>query len=152
MLWNEWEFAAAADGRVADARQDPAWRQKALEWFSRTPGYPLSAVGQAAPNIYGIHDLHGLIWEWVDDFDLLFASASGAADHNAGMAHQASHSGHPADPESTSMSPGAMAMSCGGPALALADPENYPTILRLAMLASLQRNSATANLGFRCVR
>jgi len=151
--WNEWEFAAAADDRVADARHDPAWRQKALEWFSRSPELPLSDVGQTSPNLYGIQDLHGLVWEWVNDFDLLFASASGPAiARNTATEHESAHAGHSADHEDTAMSPAAMAMSCGGAALAVADPENYPTILRLAMLASLQRNSTSANLGFRCAR
>jgi formylglycine-generating enzyme required for sulfatase activity len=151
--WNEWEFAAAANERVGDARHDPAWRQTALQWFSRAPDTPLPAVGRTAPNIYGIHDLHGLVWEWVGDFEGLFASPnSPGVDHDAATDHDNAHAAHPADHESMAMSPAAMAMSCGGAALAVADPEDYPTILRLAMLASLQRNSTTANLGFRCAR
>jgi formylglycine-generating enzyme required for sulfatase activity len=151
--WNEWEFAAAANDRVGDARRDPAWRQAALEWFSRAPNSPLSAVGRTPPNIYGIHDLHGLVWEWVDDFERLFASASGpGADHGTVPDHDSAHATHSGGHESVAMSPAAMAMSCGGAALAVADPEDYPTILRLAMLASLQRNSTTANLGFRCAQ
>ena len=31
----------------------------------------LPAVG-GAPNAYGVRDLHGLVWEWVDDFNALF--------------------------------------------------------------------------------
>jgi formylglycine-generating enzyme required for sulfatase activity len=151
--WNEWEFAAAADDRVGDARRDPAWRRTALEWFSRTPDVPLSAVGRTTPNIYGVRDLHGLVWEWVDDFESLFASANGpGVEHDSAADRNSAHATHPAGHESMPMSPAAMAMSCGGAALAVADPEDYPTILRLAMLASLQPNSSTANLGFRCAR
>lgn len=132
--WIEWEFAAAADEHVADARHDPVWRQTILATLSRSPGLPLPAVGLTPPNLYGIRDLHGVVWEWVEDFDTLFASR-GHSEH-AGMA----------------MSPGDTAMSCGAAALSVSDPENYPMILRLAVLASLHRNSTTADLGFRCAR
>jgi formylglycine-generating enzyme required for sulfatase activity len=134
--WIEWEFAAAADEHVADARQDPMWRQRILATLGRTPGAPLPAVGLKAADLYGIHDLHGVVWEWVQDFDTLFA-APGQSDHE--------HAGMP-------MSHGDTAMSCGAAALSVSDPENYPMILRLAVLASLSRNSTTADLGFRCAR
>jgi len=55
--WVEWEFAAAADEQVADARHDPMWRQRILATLSRSPGSPLPAVGLKAANLYGVHDL-----------------------------------------------------------------------------------------------
>jgi formylglycine-generating enzyme required for sulfatase activity len=81
-------------------------------------------------------DLHGLVWEWVEDFDTLFAPRGPSEHEHAGIA----------------MSPGDTAMSCGAAALSVSDPENYPMILRLAVLSSLNRNSITADLGFRCAR
>jgi formylglycine-generating enzyme required for sulfatase activity len=50
------------------------------------------------------------------------------------------------------MAPGDTAMSCGAAALSVSDPENYPMILRLAVLSSVSRDSTTADLGFRCAR
>ena len=135
-VWREWEFAAAADEHVADARHDPVWRQTILTTLSRSPGSPLPTVGLAPSNLYGIHDLHGLVWEWVEDFDTLFTPQGRSEQEHAGMA----------------MSPGDTAMSCGAAALSVADPENYPMILRLAVLSSLTKNSTTADLGFRCAR
>jgi formylglycine-generating enzyme required for sulfatase activity len=134
--WVEWEFAAAADEHVADARHDPAWRQTILATLSRTPGSPLPAVGLKPPNLYGIRDLHGVVWEWVEDFDTLFMPRGHSDHEHAGMV----------------MSPGDTAMSCGAAALSVSDPENYPMILRLAVLSSLNRNSTTSDLGFRCAR
>ena len=134
--WIEWEFSAAADEHVADARRDPMWRQGILAALSRSPGLPLPAVGHKPANLYGIYDLHGVVWEWVEDFDTLFAPP-GQSEHE--------HAGMP-------MSHGDTAMSCGAAALSVSDPENYPMILRLAVLASLNRNSTTADLGFRCAR
>ena len=131
--WIEWEFAAAADEHVADARHDPVWRQAILAALVRTPGAPLPAVGLKAPNSYGIQDLHGLVWEWVENFDTLFMPRG---HEHAGMV----------------MSAGDTAMSCGAAALSVSDPENYPMILRLAVLSSLNRSSTTGDLGFRCAR
>jgi len=134
--WIQWEFAAAATEHVADARHDPVWRQTILATLSRSPGLSLPAVGLKPPNLYGIRDLQGVVWEWVEDFDTLFAPRGHSEHEHADMA----------------MSPGDTAMSCGAAALSVSDPENYPMILRLAVLASVHRNSTTADLGFRCAR
>lgn len=89
-----------------------------------------------ARNLYGVYDLHGLVWEWVQDFDTLFMPRGHSGHEHAGM----------------TMAPGDTAMSCGAAALAASDPENYPMILRLAVLSSVSRNSTTSDLGFRCAR
>lgn len=134
--WIEWEFAAAADEHVADARQDPVRRQTILEALTRPPGAPLPAVGLKPPNLYGVYDLQGVVWEWVEDFDTLFMPRGHSEHEHAGM----------------TMAPGDTAMSCGAAALSVSDPENYPMILRLAVLSSVSRNSTTSDLGFRCAR
>jgi formylglycine-generating enzyme required for sulfatase activity len=134
--WIEWEFAAAADEHVADARHDALRRQTILAALTRTPGSPLPAVGLKPPNLYGVYDLQGEVWEWVEDFDTLFMPGEHAGHEHAGM----------------TMAPGDTAMSCGAAALSVSDPENYPMILRLAVLSSVSRDSTTADLGFRCAR
>jgi len=134
--WIEWEFVAAADEHVTDARHDPIWRQGILATLSRYPGSALPGVGLKPANLYGVHDLHGLVWEWVENFDTLFAPRGHSDHEHAGMA----------------MTPGETAMSCGAAALSVTDPENYPMILRLAVLSSLSRSSTTADLGFRCAQ
>jgi len=134
--WTEWEFAAAADEHVADARHNPLWRQTILASLGRAPGSSLPAVGLRPANFYGIHDLHGVVWEWVEDFDTLFVPRGPAGHEHADMAMSASET----------------AMSCGAAALSVTDPENYPMILRLAVLSALTRKSTTGELGFRCAR
>ena len=126
--WNEWEFVAAADAKRTDARSDPAWREQILSWYSRPSTMPLPAVG-GAPNAYGVRDMHGLVWEWVGDFNALLV-ASDSRDQN--------------DPDRLKF--------CGAGALNLRDRDNYAVLMRIAMLSALKAADTTANLGFRCAK
>lgn len=126
--WLEWEYAAAADATRTDARSDPRWRAAILGWYARPATAPLPSVG-GAPNVYGVRDLHGLIWEWVDDFNSLLVNAdSRSAD----------------DPDRLKF--------CGAGALDLQDRQNYAVLMRIALLAALGAADSTASLGFRCAR
>ncbi len=127
--WLEWEYVAAADGTRRDARSDPAWRENILNWYSRPSNTALPPVGQQPANAYGVQDMHGLVWEWVDDASALLVSADnreqGAADK---------------------------LRFCGAAALSTDDRENYAILMRVAMLSSLEAADATGNLGFRCIK
>jgi formylglycine-generating enzyme len=126
--WTEWEYTAAADATRADARGDPAWLARILAWYARPASSPLPAVGGEA-NLYGVRDLHGLVWEWVDDFNALLVSP----DSRAGD-----------DPDRLKF--------CGAGAINLQDRRNYAVLMRIALLSSLNASDSTASLGFRCVR
>lgn len=124
--WYEWEFAAAADATRPDARGDPAWRARILAWYAHPWNAPLATIG-GEPNFYGVRDLHGLIWEWVDDFDSLLIA------------------GDRRDQDALDR-----LRFCGAGALDLRDTENYAVLMRVAMLRSLKAADTTRNLGFRC--
>lgn len=126
--WSEWEFAAAADATRTDARNDPDWREKILSWYARPSTTALAAVG-GAPNAYGVRDLHGLVWEWVDDFNALLV---------------ASDSRDQGDPDRLKF--------CGAGALSLRDVDNYAVLMRIAMLSALKAADTTSNVGFRCAK
>ncbi|MES2116931.1 MAG: formylglycine-generating enzyme family protein [Pseudomonadota bacterium] len=127
--WYEWEFAAAADERRPDARDDPAWLARILDWYA-SPGHgPLQSVAAGAPNYYGLYDMHGLVWEWVDDFNGLFVNADSRAKGEQKTLDY-----------------------CGGAAVSLADRRNYAVLMRLALLAAMESQQDGANLGFRCAR
>ncbi len=126
--WNEWEFTAAADATRTDARQDPIWREKILNWYAQTSSHTLASVG-GQPNVYGVRDVHGLIWEWVDDFNALLV-AEDSRDQN--------------DPDRLKF--------CGAGALNLRDRDNYAVLMRVAMLSALKANNVTQSLGFRCAQ
>lgn len=126
--WAEWEYAAAADATRPDARDDAAWRARILAWYAQPADAVLPAVG-GEPNLYGLRDLHGLVWEWVDDFNaLLVAADSRSAD----------------DPDRLKF--------CGAGAIDLQDKRHYAVLMRIALLSSLTAKDGTGSLGFRCVR
>ena len=126
--WYEWEYVAAADAAHADARKDSAWRAKILGWYSKpSSSHPKSVGGDV--NFYGIQNMHGLIWEWVDDFNALLVSADS---RNQG------------DPDQLQY--------CGAGAISLQDRENFAILMRVALLSSLSGSNSTNDLGFRCAR
>ena len=86
-------------------------------------------MGQAAANLYGVQDLHGLIWEWPQDFASMMVSS-----------------------DSRSQNENDRLKFCGAGAISMTDRENYAVLMRLAMLSALEANNVTANLGFRCAR
>jgi formylglycine-generating enzyme required for sulfatase activity len=126
--WYEWELAAAADATRTDARDDTAWRERILAWYARPSSEALPSVG-GEPNAYGVRDLHGLVWEWVDDFNALLVSSDNREQ---------------GDPDRLRF--------CGAGALTLQQRENYAVLMRIAMLSSLRAADTTANLGFRCAK
>jgi formylglycine-generating enzyme len=126
--WHEWEWAAAADERRPDARDDPAWRQQLLDWYAQT-GRALPPVGSGTPNLHGVHDLHAGVWEWVDDFGAMMVSGDNREQ---------------GDPD--------LMRFCGAGAMTMEQKENYAVLMRIAMLSSLQARYTTANLGFRCAK
>ncbi|GAB3306197.1 formylglycine-generating enzyme family protein [Luteimonas notoginsengisoli] len=127
--WSEWEYAAAADETRRDARSDPAWRERILAWYSKPSSAALPRAGLQAPNAWGVQDMHGLVWEWTDDFSSLLVSGDNRMQGDADKFK-----------------------FCGAGALSMDDRENYAVLMRVAMLSSLEAQGTTANLGFRCAR
>ena len=126
--WYEWEMAAAADATRADARSDPAWRERVLDWYSRPSSRALPTIGGAA-DLHGVRDLNGLVWEWVDDFNALLVGSDSRDQDGADKLK-----------------------FCGAGAISLQQKENYATLMRVAMLSALKAVDTTPNLGFRCAR
>lgn len=127
--WSEWEYAAAADETRRDARADPVWRERILGWYARPSNTALARAGLQAANAWGVQDLHGLVWEWTDDYSSLLVSSD---NRNQGDADRLRF--------------------CGAGALSMDDRENYAVLMRVAMLSSLDGRDTTGNLGFRCAK
>lgn len=116
----EWEYVSNA--------QDPAVLGAILEWYGRTED-KLQPVTRAAGNSFGVVGMHGLIWEWVEDFSSTIMSGDSRSSNEASAA-----------------------MFCGSGSLKAKDPSQYATFMRFAYRSSLKANSTGRNLGFRCVR
>lgn len=127
--WIEWEYAAAADETRADARSDPAWRARILGWYSKPSNQALATVGETPANLFGVQDLHGLVWEWPGDYAAMLVSSDNRAQNEQDRLK-----------------------FCGAGAIAMDDRENYAVLMRIAMLSSLAAQNVTSNMGFRCAR
>jgi formylglycine-generating enzyme required for sulfatase activity len=128
----EWELAALASERSRDASRDPAFAARLLRLYTSRSARP---VGSTFRNVYGVSDLHGLVWEWTLDFD---ATGDSHASH-------ASHGSHAA-------SGGNRALSCAAGAVGASDPANYAAFLRYGFRSALNGRTTTDGLGFRCAQ
>ncbi len=125
--WHEWEYAAAASETLADARGDAAWRQTILDWYARSARGPLPAAGSTPANYFGVHDLHGVAWEWVEDAGGMLVSDDGR--------EQGDGSGR----------------FCGASSASFEQKENYAMLMRIAMLSSMKAAYTSSSMSFRCV-
>lgn len=126
--WYEWEYSAAASETARDARKDPAWRQRVLDWYAKPAQTGLPDAGASAPNYFGIRDLHGVAWEWVDDANGMLVSDDGR--------EQGDGSGR----------------FCGVGAATFEQKENYAMLMRIAMLSSMKASYTSNSMSFRCAQ
>lgn len=126
---NEWEYLAAASEKKIDANKDEKFLRRILDWYGEPRSSQLKPVGQIYKNIYGLWDMHGLVWEWVEDFNTTFVTGESREDSSFNKN-----------------------MFCGAGSMSSADKENYAAFMRFAFRSSVKGNSSAWNLGFRCVK
>ncbi|MFO0675304.1 MAG: formylglycine-generating enzyme family protein [Polyangiaceae bacterium] len=123
----EWELAAK--GRSVDGGSEDEVRQRILDWYARPAPLRLPPVGSTPVNEWGIGDLHGLVWEWVSDFNSVLVGG---------------------DPREAAS--GDRNQFCGAGALGANDTTDYAAFMRVAFRSALRADYTTRNLGFRCAR
>lgn len=123
---DEWEFAALADGTRPDASKDQEFLKKLLEWYSKPSGGPLPSAAKAEANFHGIRGLHGLVWEWVGDFNSTMVVGDSRGDNSLERK-----------------------LFCGGSSLLASDVGNYAAFMRYAFRSSLRGDYCVSSLGFR---
>ncbi|MBI3848835.1 MAG: formylglycine-generating enzyme family protein [Verrucomicrobia bacterium] len=125
----EWEYAANASPTRPDGENDPKFKQQILEWYTTPAPRTLAHVGTGRANYFGVHDLHGLVWEWVADFNT--ALVTGESRGDTGLERR---------------------LFCGSGSEGANDRDNYPAFMRYGFRSSLKADYTVHNLGFRCAK
>jgi formylglycine-generating enzyme required for sulfatase activity len=63
----EWEYAARAGGQGRFSFGDDEARLDQYAWYVNNSDDTTHQVGLRPPNAFGLHDMHGNVWEWVED-------------------------------------------------------------------------------------
>ncbi len=125
----EWEYAASAGFTLADGHKDAVFKTSVFEWYASAAGNTKRPTDEGRANFWGIRNLHGLVWEWVSDFNISMVTGDARGD---------------AGPD--------RALFCGAGALTARDLEDYPAFMRNAFRSSLRASYCVHNLGFRCAK
>ena len=125
----EWELAASAGYTGLNGQSDPDLKRDLYAWLARPVPSPLPEISTGKVNHFGVRGLHGLVWEWVEDFST--ALVTGESRGDGGLDRD---------------------LFCGSGALGARDPTDYAAFMRQALRSSLKANNTTSSLGFRCAR
>lgn len=125
---DEWEYVANADQDTKDARVKENYNKFILSWYEKPNAYN-QKVGSTFKNYWGVWDMHGLAWEWTQDFNSVLISG-----------------------ESRSDLEGSNDLFCGGAAVGAKDLMNYAAFMRYAFRGSVKAKYSIRNLGFRCAK
>lgn len=125
----EWEFAAGAGYSQPDGKTDEQLKRDLYAWLARPVPAVHPAAGLGRPNYYHVRDLHGLVWEWVDDFNT--AMVTGESRGDSGLERN---------------------LFCGAASVGAKDTGDYAAFMRMALRSSLKANNTTTALGFRCAQ
>ena len=126
---SEWEYVAQASELAANGSKEPGYTQRILSWYARPATAALAKVGQGKPNYWQVQDLHGLVWEWTQDFNSALVTGESRAD--------------------SALDQG---LFCGSGAAGSADPSDYAAFMRFGFRSSLKAPYTLGNLGFRCAQ
>jgi formylglycine-generating enzyme required for sulfatase activity len=72
----EWEYACRGGCSASYGFGDDAERLGDHAWYQRNSESRTHEVGQLSPNGFGLHDMHGNVWEWCWDWYSAYPSRS----------------------------------------------------------------------------
>ncbi|EPG76228.1 sulfatase-modifying factor enzyme 1 [Leptospira fainei serovar Hurstbridge str. BUT 6] len=122
---SEWERIAQSELSGESKR----WvLKKILDWYSEPTGTAVSKSFKSYTDQYGVRNLFGNIWEWVEDFN---SFSSGSFSDREGAARGS---------------------FCATGAATVKDKTDYASFMRYAYRNSLKAKYSASNLGFRCAK
>lgn len=125
---DEWEYVAMASETQKDARKDSMYNVNILSWYEKPKTYT-SRIGLTKKNAHGVYDMHGLVWEWVEDFNAVLISGESRQDVDTNKK-----------------------LFCAGGSVGANDLMDYAAFIRYAFRGSIKANYSITNLGFRCAK
>ena len=126
---DQWEYAGQASATRKNGTTEPGYSRTILDWYADSSQQGLREVGKSRANYWGVHDMHGLIWEWTDDFNSNLVTGESRSD---GSLNQG--------------------LFCGSGAAGAVDPSDYAAFMRYGFRSSLASKFALSSLGFRCAK
>lgn len=125
----EWEYAAAASESQANGKDEPGYKQQILDWYAKPASAELPNVQQTPINFWGVHGMHGVVWELVNDFNTSLVTGESRGDSQLDNA-----------------------LFCGAGAASSVDPGDYAAFMRYALRSSYEASYTMESLGFRCAK
>src|SRR5262249_4486977 len=125
----EWEYAALASPTRPDGENDTEFKRRIYQWYATPSPADIGPVGKSPANYWGVRDLHGLVWEWVSDYNT--AMVTGDARGDTGLDRQ---------------------LFCGAGSQGAKEVDDFPAFMRYGFRSSLKADYCVHNLGFRCAK
>jgi formylglycine-generating enzyme required for sulfatase activity len=123
----EWEYVAQASTSQQDGSQEKGYNQKILDWYAKASKQTPTEVGKDEPNYWGVHNMHGLIWEWTEDFNSNLISGESRDDSSVNKE-----------------------LYCASGSAGAVNPSDYAAFMRYGFRSSLNAKFTLGSLGFRC--
>ncbi len=123
----EWEYVGQASSTKRNGSLEKGYNQKVLDWYAKAAKQTLVKVGEDKANYWGVHNMHGLIWEWTEDFNSNLVSGESRGDSSVNKN-----------------------LYCASGSVGAVDPSDYAAFMRYGFRSSLSANFALGSLGFRC--